>query len=122
MLGEEHPHSLTSMANLVSTYLHQGRWKDPEELLVLVVETTKRVLGEEHPDWKYWYNHLVVKLQDLQTIGPCQDGLPRSGRTTRVPRLLDLLLQCRLRNTYIREAYAEIHGTYVISGGAAPNT
>jgi len=31
-------------------YRNQGRWKEAEELEVLVMETTKRVLGEEHPD------------------------------------------------------------------------
>ena len=38
------------MANLASTYSNQGRWKEAEELEVQVMETFKRVLGEEHPD------------------------------------------------------------------------
>jgi len=50
VLGEEHPDTLTSMANLASTYSNQGRWKEAEELGVGVMKTTKRVLGEEHPD------------------------------------------------------------------------
>ncbi|WAO90144.1 Hypothetical protein NCS54_00755600 [Fusarium falciforme] len=50
VLGEEHPDTLTSMANLASTFSNQGRWKEAEELEVGVMETTKRVLGEEHPD------------------------------------------------------------------------
>ena len=49
VLGEEHPDTLNSMANLASTYRNQGRWKEAEELEVGVMETTKRVLGEEHP-------------------------------------------------------------------------
>jgi tetratricopeptide (TPR) repeat protein len=49
VLGEEHPDTLTSMANLASTYRNQGRWKEAEELEVQVMETFKRVLGEEHP-------------------------------------------------------------------------
>ena len=32
MLGAEHPDTLTSMANLASTYRNQGRWKEAEEL------------------------------------------------------------------------------------------
>ncbi|KAF6803318.1 Kinesin light chain 5, partial [Colletotrichum plurivorum] len=48
-LGEEHPDTLTSMANLASTYRNQGRWKEAEELDVRVMETSLRVLGEEHP-------------------------------------------------------------------------
>ncbi len=38
------------MANLASTYWNQGRWDEAEKLEVQVMETTKRVLGEEHPD------------------------------------------------------------------------
>ncbi|KAI9652559.1 MAG: hypothetical protein M1821_008366 [Bathelium mastoideum] len=49
VLGEEHPSTLTSMANLASTYWNQGRWKEAEELFVRVMETSVRVLGEEHP-------------------------------------------------------------------------
>ncbi|SCO87692.1 uncharacterized protein FRV6_11819 [Fusarium oxysporum] len=32
VLGEAHPDTLTSMANLASTYWNQGRWKEAEEL------------------------------------------------------------------------------------------
>jgi len=49
MLGEEHPDTLTSMANLALTYRKQGRWKEAEELNMQVMETSIRVLGEEHP-------------------------------------------------------------------------
>ncbi|KAK2734188.1 Kinesin light chain 5, partial [Colletotrichum kahawae] len=47
--GQEHPSTLTSMANLASTYRNQGRWKEAEELEVRVIEMRKRVLREEHP-------------------------------------------------------------------------
>jgi len=50
VLGQEHPDTLTSVANLASTYRNQGRWKEAEELDVQVMETRKRVLGQEHPD------------------------------------------------------------------------
>ncbi|KAL8855304.1 MAG: hypothetical protein Q9178_008058, partial [Gyalolechia marmorata] len=49
VLGDEHPHTLTSIANLASTYRNQGRLKEAEELEVQVMQTRKRVLGEEHP-------------------------------------------------------------------------
>jgi hypothetical protein len=49
VLGEEHPSTLTVMANLASTFRHQGRWKEAEELFVQVMETSLRVLGKEHP-------------------------------------------------------------------------
>jgi hypothetical protein len=32
VLGDEHPDTLTSMADLASTYRNQGRWKEAEEL------------------------------------------------------------------------------------------
>jgi Tetratricopeptide repeat len=47
---EEHPDTLTSMANLASTYRNQGRWKEAEELEVQLMKTSKRVLGAEHPN------------------------------------------------------------------------
>ncbi|KAJ7694259.1 hypothetical protein B0H14DRAFT_2651109 [Mycena olivaceomarginata] len=50
VLGEEHPDTLTSMANLAATYWNQGHWKDAEALEVVVMEKRKHVLGEEHPD------------------------------------------------------------------------
>ncbi|KAG9232660.1 hypothetical protein BJ875DRAFT_514103 [Amylocarpus encephaloides] len=50
VLGQEHPDTLTSIANLASTYRNQGRWNEAENLDILVMETRKRVLGQEHPD------------------------------------------------------------------------
>ncbi|THC89597.1 hypothetical protein EYZ11_010961 [Aspergillus tanneri] len=50
VLGVEHPDTLTSMANLASTYRYQGRWKEAEELGVQVMELRKQVLWPEHPD------------------------------------------------------------------------
>ena len=50
VLDSEHPDTLTSMANLASTYKNQGRWKEAEELEVLVSDMRKRVLDSEHPD------------------------------------------------------------------------
>jgi tetratricopeptide (TPR) repeat protein len=50
VLGEEHPDTISAMANLAVTYRDQGRWKEAEELQVKVVEASRRVVGEEHPD------------------------------------------------------------------------
>ncbi|KAB5515379.1 P-loop containing nucleoside triphosphate hydrolase protein, partial [Coniochaeta sp. 2T2.1] len=50
LLGEEHPSTLTSMANLASTYWNQGRWKEAEELQAEELDICSRVLGDEHPD------------------------------------------------------------------------
>jgi len=40
----------SSMAMVGSAYNLKGRWKEAEELEVQVMETIKRVLGEEHLD------------------------------------------------------------------------
>jgi Flp pilus assembly protein TadD len=58
VLGEEHPYTLTSIANLAFIYSKQGRWKEAESLEVQVMETTKRVLGEEHP-------HTLTSMSNL---------------------------------------------------------
>ncbi|RMZ89583.1 hypothetical protein DV736_g3190, partial [Chaetothyriales sp. CBS 134916] len=50
VLGAEHPSTLTSMANLASTFWNQGRWKEAEAQEVQVMETRSKVLGAEHPD------------------------------------------------------------------------
>ncbi|KAE8394289.1 Tetratricopeptide repeat-domain-containing protein [Aspergillus alliaceus] len=50
VLGPGHPDTLTSMANLASTYRKQGRWKEVKELDVQALNTRKQVLGPEHPD------------------------------------------------------------------------
>ncbi|KAK3946627.1 P-loop containing nucleoside triphosphate hydrolase protein [Pseudoneurospora amorphoporcata] len=49
-LGADHPDTLTSMANLASTFWNQGRWGEAEKLEVQVMETSKAKLGADHPD------------------------------------------------------------------------
>jgi hypothetical protein len=41
VLGEKHPHTMTIIANLASTYWNQGRWKEAEELEVHVMEADR---------------------------------------------------------------------------------
>jgi hypothetical protein len=44
-LGSQHPDTLTSMANLASTYSHwQGRWDEAEKLEVEVMKARKEHL------------------------------------------------------------------------------
>ncbi|MCJ1344811.1 hypothetical protein MMC31_003014 [Peltigera leucophlebia] len=63
-LGIEHPDTLTSMAQLASTYRNQGRWKKAEELEVQVMETRERVLGLEHPDTLTSIGNLASTYRD----------------------------------------------------------
>jgi hypothetical protein len=84
LLGQEHPSTLTSMANLASTFWNQGRWKEAEELEVQVMERRKRVLGQEHPSTLASMNNLswTWKLQDredeaMRLMTECVQALKR---------------------------------------------
>ncbi|KAL2062087.1 hypothetical protein VTL71DRAFT_6353 [Oculimacula yallundae] len=77
VLGQEHPHTLTSIANLASIYWHQGLWKAAEELDITVIETQKRVIGQEHPDTitsmanlasTYWNQGRWREAEELGTV------------------------------------------------------
>ncbi|GAB1317573.1 Violaceus kinesin [Madurella fahalii] len=50
VLGERHPDTIQSMANLAVTYRAQGRYKEAEPMGVKVLELRREVLGERHPD------------------------------------------------------------------------
>jgi hypothetical protein len=51
------------MNNLALTYRNQGRWKEMEELGVQVMQTMKRVLGDEHPDTLTSMHNFAFTLQ-----------------------------------------------------------
>ena len=67
--------------NLAGTFLSQGRWKEAEELFVQVMETSRRVLGQEHPStltsmaslastyWKqgHWEESKELDVQVMET-------------------------------------------------------
>lgn len=48
-LGQEHPVTVISMADLATIYEKQGRWKETEALELNVVKTSQNWLGTEHP-------------------------------------------------------------------------
>jgi hypothetical protein len=50
VLGEKHPDTIWSMANLAATYHSQGRYGEAEPMKIKVLELRREVLGEEHPD------------------------------------------------------------------------
>jgi Tetratricopeptide repeat len=66
VLREEHPDTLTSMANLASTYQNQERWKETEELKVQVMETSLKVLGAEHPDTLISIDNLALTYRNQE--------------------------------------------------------
>jgi hypothetical protein len=63
-LGADHPSTLTSMANLASTYRNQGRWEEAESLFVQVMETRKTELGADHPDTLTSMNNLAFTFKN----------------------------------------------------------
>jgi len=50
LLGKDQEKTLNSIAMVGLAYDLKGRWRKAKELEVQVIETRKRVLGEEHPD------------------------------------------------------------------------
>ncbi|OCK74139.1 hypothetical protein K432DRAFT_311312, partial [Lepidopterella palustris CBS 459.81] len=49
VLGEEHPSTLTSMANLALTFKGQGRNEEAVKLMSESVRLTTLILGADHP-------------------------------------------------------------------------
>jgi tetratricopeptide (TPR) repeat protein len=64
VLSDEHPSTLTGMANLATIYSKQGRWNKAEELQLQVMQTRKRVLSEEHPDTLLSMGNLASTYSD----------------------------------------------------------
>lgn len=62
MLGLEHPDTLASMDNLLSTYRDQGRWLEASKILTQAVATNRNVLGISHPLTK----DVMSMLKDLR--------------------------------------------------------
>jgi hypothetical protein len=83
-LGADHPDTLTSMANLASTFCNQGRWDAAEELEVQVIETLKKKLGADHPDTLTSMNNLAFMWIE-------------TGRETEAVRLMEECVQLRKR-------------------------
>jgi len=76
VLSDEHPHTLTSMANLASTYRNQGRWNEAKKLEVQVIETRKRVLSDEHP-------HTLTSMANLAATWHQRTGTKGDGTRLR---------------------------------------
>jgi hypothetical protein len=50
VLGEKHPDTIWSMAELAATYHAQGRYDEVEEISVKVLDLRREVVGEKHRD------------------------------------------------------------------------
>ncbi|WXC50997.1 hypothetical protein QX201_010702 [Fusarium graminearum] len=49
VLGEKHPDTIWSMAELAATYHRQGQYNKAEEMSIKALELQREVLGEKHP-------------------------------------------------------------------------
>lgn len=65
MLGEEHPRTLKSVAQLALTYHGLSRFQDSKVLGLRAMEAQKRVLGEEDPETLSTMSHLAMTFSDL---------------------------------------------------------
>ncbi|KAF8539826.1 hypothetical protein BDD12DRAFT_881587 [Trichophaea hybrida] len=70
--------------NLAFTYKNMGRWKEAEELEVQVLETSLRVLGQEHP-------HTLISKSNLAST------YKRQGRWNEAEELEVQVMDMRLR-------------------------
>ncbi|KAG9250685.1 uncharacterized protein F5Z01DRAFT_753511 [Emericellopsis atlantica] len=68
ILGFSHSSTLTSMANLASTYRNQGRWEEAERLEVQVMKTFKTKLRADHPDTLTSMNNLAHTWQRMGMV------------------------------------------------------
>jgi tetratricopeptide (TPR) repeat protein len=59
-LGEDHPHTLSSMNNLAMIYKSQGKYVEAESLYVKCLDVMRSALGENHPDTLTSMNNLAM--------------------------------------------------------------
>ena len=49
-LGSDHPETLISMGNLISTYWKKCKWDEAEKLGTQLMDAMKERFGSDHPD------------------------------------------------------------------------
>lgn len=66
ILELEHPNTLTSIANLTSTFSYQDQWKEAKELQVQVMKISLRVLELEHLSTQICITNLASTYQNQE--------------------------------------------------------
>ena len=66
VLGEKHPDTIRSMADLAATYHAQGRYNEAEKIKEEVLALRRNALGEKHPDTLQAMHDLAVTWNSLQ--------------------------------------------------------
>ncbi|KAG8776045.1 hypothetical protein FRC12_001120 [Ceratobasidium sp. 428] len=102
-LGELHPRTLTSMANLALTYQKQGRWDEAESLQAQALDARKQTLGEQHHD----------TLADMKDLA---ETYRRQGRWDEAEALQVRVLDAR------RNKFGELHPSTLRSMGNLAST
>jgi hypothetical protein len=101
-LGPDHPDTLTSMANLASTYRNPGRWDEAETLFVQVMETSKTKLGPDHPDTLTSMNNLAFtwkgQSRDAEAVQLMRDCVQRQKRVLGIQHPHSLSSRAALRD------------------------
>ncbi|KAJ7639205.1 hypothetical protein FB45DRAFT_1001147 [Roridomyces roridus] len=65
LLGNDHPETLTAMANLAVTYGQLGRYQEAEELELSVLQGGQKLLGNDHPETLTAMANLAVTYRRL---------------------------------------------------------
>ena len=84
ILGEDHPHTLTSRNNLADAYLDAGRLSEAISLYEQVLTDSSHILGEDHPNTLTTRNNLACAYES-------------AGHLTEAITLYDQVLTDRIR-------------------------
>lgn len=72
-LGDKHPDTLSSMADLASAYLGQGQLSEAEAIYIKVLNLRRELLGETHPN-------TISSMVDLAVVYDQQGRLPEAEK------------------------------------------
>ena len=111
LLGDDHPDTLSSRADLASTYSMQGRWKDAEELGLQVTKAMRRLLGNNHPA-------TLISTANLASARHSRGEQRYSGRNSTSPRSVDRISLLSQR----RDATPADRGRFRRKGGSSASS
>jgi len=106
-IGCEHPYTLTSMGNLATTYLRQGKLNEAAELQEKVLKARKTIPGEDHPDTLTSMDNLAVTYSrqgKLNEAAELQEKVRKATKTILGEDHPDTLTSMNnLASTYLRQ-------------------
>ncbi|KAJ7479582.1 hypothetical protein FB451DRAFT_1031617 [Mycena latifolia] len=73
LLGEEHPNTLSAMANLAVTLSALGQSSKAEELKTIVLDKRRQIQGENHPDMLIAMANLAVTFSALGQFSKAEE-------------------------------------------------